>query len=190
MRRLLLVLAVAAALLGGLFVAPAQALTDADRAAVRGILAEYRSPLPPWTIEAFAESHPDFDLAGYLAVMFCESRLGTIGGSARYNNPGNIKFCGWMDPADLRVWLRWQNGAWYSPEQGWYGTYPSMYWGQRAAIRLIYDAGYNAQLAAHDWRGFARRYYGSGPGLEQYIRNLRAAHALMVRKAAAYGAGW
>jgi hypothetical protein len=127
----------------------------ADTQAIRGILLAHRSPLPWWTVAAFKNQHPDFDVAGYLAVMQSESGMGTTGGSARYNNPGNIKFCGWRAPGDPKVWLLWQCGSWYCKGQGWYGVYSSMYWGQRAAIRLIYDTGYNAQLAAHDWEGFS-----------------------------------
>lgn len=162
-----------------------------DELAVKGILADHGSPLPWWTICAFAESHPDFSIAAYLAVMWCESSLGTTGGSARYNNPGNIKWGGWMDPDDSRVWYRWMNGSWYCPGQGTYGTYPSMYWGQRAAIRLIYDAGYNADLAAEDWWGFSNRYYGAGvPGISRYVANLEAAHKLIVKEAREYGTLW
>lgn len=160
-----------------------------DQMAIRAILAQYHSPLPCWTIEAFAQSHADFDIAGYLAVMMCESTLGTKGGSARNNNPGNLKFGGWRAPDDPKVWLRWMNGYWYSPGQGIYGSYPSMYWGQRSSIRLIYDTGYNAQLAAHDWWGFANRYYGAGV-TSVYVTNLQAAHDRFVRAAAKYGAVW
>jgi hypothetical protein len=169
--------------------APAE--LTADQQAIRAILSQYRSPLPPWTIEAFAGNHPDFDIAGYLAVMMCESSLGTTGGSFRYNNPGNIKFGGWRAADDPKVWLRWMNGSWHCRGQGVYGTFPSMYWGQRAAIRLIYETGYNARLAAHDWWGFANRYYGrTVAGISGYVANLRAAHNRLVKTAALYGAAW
>ena len=164
-----------------------------DKVAVEGILSKYRSPLPPWTILAFKESHPDFDIAGYLTVMWCESSLGTTGGSFKYNNPGNIKWGGYRAPDDPKVWLRWMNGKWYCKGQGWYGTYPSMYWGQRAAIRLIYDSAheYNTMLADHEWDAFAAVYDGSKvPGIAKYTANLEAAHALLVREAAKYGASW
>ena len=183
--------AITAVFIPGLFAAPALAWTETDTTALRSILSEHRSPLPPWTIEAFAALHEDFDVAGYLAVMWAESSLGTTGGSARHNNPGNIKFGGWRAPDDPKVWLRWMSGSWYCRGQGTYGTYLSMYWGQRAAIRLIYDTGYNAQLAAHDWWGFANRYFGRNvPGISRYVANLRAAHGIIVRKAAAHGAVW
>jgi hypothetical protein len=66
-----------------------------------------------------------------------------------------------------------------------------MYWGQRAAIRLIYETGYNARLAAHDWWGFANRYYGrTVAGISGYVANLRAAHNRFVKTAALYGAAW
>lgn len=49
----MIVLAVLAVFFVG--AAPALAWTDTDTAALRSILSGYRSPLPPWTIEAFAE---------------------------------------------------------------------------------------------------------------------------------------
>lgn len=163
------------------------AITSQDHTAIRGILSEHRSPLPPWTIEAFADLHPEFSIAGYLTVMQCESGMGTTGGSAKYNNPGNIKFVeGGKD-----VWHTLASGIWYCKGQGWYNCYPDMYTGQRAAIRLLYDSkhGYNALLAAHDWEGFGRIYYGAHVPA-QYLRNLKAAHNRIVREAAAYGATW
>ncbi|NLX20690.1 MAG: hypothetical protein GXY55_03325 [Phycisphaerae bacterium] len=183
----------AALILGAVFFcAPVQAAEwegTADSAALRAIYAKAHSPLPWWTPAAFKASHPDFDCAAFCAVLQCESSLGTTGGSARYNNPGNIKFKGWREPDDPKVWLRWMNGSWYCPGQGTYGTFPSMYWGQRAAIRLIYDCGYNAMLADEDWWGFANRYYGAGvPGISRYVSNLRTAHDLIVKEAREYGA--
>lgn len=162
---------------------------DPDKLAVEGILSKYRSPLPEWTILAFKQSHPDFDIAGYLTVMFCESSLGTTGGSRKYNNPGNIKYVKGSD----KIWQTLASGTWWCPGQGRYNRYPDMYTGQRAAIRLIYDSkyGYNAKLAAHDWVGFGAIYYGQNvPGLAKYVSNLKAAHKLLVKEAAKYGAVW
>ena len=184
----------AAAVLVAAFFMPANArayVDSPDTVAIQGILQEHHSPLPWWTVAAFKASHSDFDVAGYLAVMEAESSMGRTGGSARYCNPGNIKFCGWRAPDDPKVWLRWQCGSWYCKGQGYYGRYPTMYWGQRAAIRLIYDAGYNRQLAAHDWDGFSKRYYGTNvKGRSSYIADLRAAHNRIVQEARAYGVAW
>lgn len=167
-------------------------ITDQDRAAIRGILTQYRSPLPAYTIEAFADAHEDFDIAGYLTVMWCESSLGTTGGSRRYNNPGNLKFS--RAPG---IWYELMSGRWYCRGQGYYGKYPSMYAGQRAAIRILYDAnspwGHSLMplLVGHQWDSFSRHYFGTGvSGRWAYVRNLRAAHALIVRLAAGYGARW
>ena len=205
MKRALLLLALVA-LIGGLMGDPAEAEAlsmpdpnpkpapkpapeNPDKLAVEGILSRYKSPLPPWTIIAFKGQHPDFDIAGYLTVMMCESSLGTTGGSAKYNNPGNIKY---MKGSD-KIWHTLATGKWFCKGQGWYNTYASMYYGQRAAIRLIYDAkaGYNAKLAAHQWSAFGRTYFGANvPGLQQYLRNLQRVHASIVKQAAAYGAQW
>ena len=175
---------------GGLFCAqPAEASPTPDAIAVQKFLKNHKSPLPWWTIAAFKEAHPDFDIAGYLTVIWCESSLGTTGGSARYNNPGNIKY---MQGSD-KFWHKLAVGKWLCPGQGWYNRYLDIYTGQRAAIRLIYDSKYhyNTLLAAHDWEGFAAIYYGEKvAGLAQYTANLEAAHALIVREAARYGVSW
>jgi hypothetical protein len=161
-----------------------------DARAIQAIYREAGSPLPWYTVAAFRSSHPAFDVAGFLAVLWCESGLGTTGKSRTYHNPGNIKFCGWMDPTDPRVWLRWQCGA-FRAAGAPYGHYLSHYWGQRAAIRLIWDRGYNEDLAAGDWWGFASRYYGAGvPGIATYVRNLQVAHDRFVRIAASHGCAW
>jgi hypothetical protein len=160
-----------------------------DQLAVEGILQNHKSPLPPWTIVAFAQNHPDFDIAGYLTVVWCESSLGTTGGSFRHNNPGNIKY---MKGSD-KIWHTLATGKWYCKGQGWYNEYPDMYTGQRAVIRLLYEAKgkYNALLAAHEWTRFANAYFGANvAGKAQYIRNLKSAHARIVKEAATYGAVW
>ena len=154
-------------------------ISPADKAAVEGILAAHHSPLPAYTIVAFAEDHPDFDIAGYLSVMWAESSLGCAG---RLNNPGSIK-----GGAVGSVWRDLRVGA----NARGYNRYASIYDGQRAAIRLLYDRGYNTQLAAGDWWGFANRYYGRGvPGIGGYVANLKAAHGILVKEAAGYEALW
>jgi len=187
MRRRLILLLIGAALIGGLFVGQASAEPlysqevtgpSLDELAVKGILADHGSPLPWWTICAFKDTHPAFDIAGYLAVMWAESSLGK---TCDYkNNPGSIK-----GGSVGTVWRDLRIGV--SPAG--YNVYRSIYDGQRAAIRLIYDCGYNADLAAEDWWGFANRYYGRGvPGISGYVANLRAAHDLIVKEAREYGA--
>lgn len=178
--------------IGGLMTDAAQAAPRpvVDKLAIEGILGRYQSPLPYWTIEAFADSHPDFDIAGYLTVAWCESSLGTTGKSFRFNNPGNIMYHPktW---APEKVWYTWQTGGFKSAGR-LFGAYESMYMGQRALIRLLYDhpAGYNTLLREHRWDEFGRIYYGPGEGLADYIRNLKAAHALILKEAAKYGATW
>jgi hypothetical protein len=178
-RRFILALLLAACLVA-FFVPPAQAWTDQDTVALRGILSAHRSPLPPWTVEAFAALHPDFDVAGFLAVMWAESSLGY---ACDYKqNPGSIK----GGPVGT-VWRDLRTGV--SPRG--YNVYASIYDGQRAAIRLLYDRGYNAVLAAHDWWRFANRYYGAGvAGIGQYVANLKAAHAQLVKEAAQFEVTW
>jgi hypothetical protein len=171
------------------FAAPALAATP-DEAAVQKILAQYHSPLPWWTITAYARAHPDFDIGGYLTVAFCESDYCTIGKSATYHNPGNIiarppYYESW------RVWYTWQIGTFTSSGR-LFGAYPDAYTGQRALIRLLYDHpnGYNALLREHKWYPFAVKFYGTGPGLDAYVADLVAAHARIVKQAARYGAMW
>jgi hypothetical protein len=169
------------------FAGPVQAEDDA----IQSILAEYKSPVPWWNISAFAASHADFDVAGFLAVLQCESGLGTTGKSAKYNNPGNIVFVGWANQYDfsLRPWLLWQSG-WFESAGQRFGAYQSMYWGCRAAVRLFYDRGYNTLLREHQWYGFAVKWYGDKPGLDQYAANLVAAHARFVGEGAERGVTW
>jgi hypothetical protein len=189
MRRRLILLLIGAALIGGLFVGQASAEPlysqevtgpSLDELAVKGILADHGSPLPWWTICAFKDTHPAFDIAGYLAVMWAESSLGK---TCDYkNNPGSIK-----GGSVGTVWRDLRIGV--SPAG--YNVYRSIYDGQRAAIRLIYDCGYNADLAAEDWWGFANRYYGRGvPGISRYVANLEAAHTMIVKEAREYGTLW
>lgn len=181
------------AVLGAAFFMPASATAHEDTPdtrAIRGILTSHHSPLPWWTIDAFKKAHPDFDIAGYLTVVQCESGMGTTGGSARYCNPGNIKY----RAGTKEIWHTLASGKWYCKGQGWYNVYPDMYTGQRAVIRLLYDSphGYNALLAAHDWEGFSRMYFG-GPaiaGYYTYLGNLRKVHDRLVAEAAMWGATW
>lgn len=157
--------------------------------AIQRFLAKHHSPMPWWTIAAFAHGHPDFSIPGFLSVMWCESSLGTTGGSARYNNPGNIKYL----RGSVAIWQTLATDTWFCPGQGVYNVYPDMRTGTRAAIRLIYEgkSGYNAKLAAKDFERFASIYYGQNvPGLAKYVDCLERAHALIVREAAHYGVQW
>jgi hypothetical protein len=128
------------------------------------------SQLPSFTIGAFSRAHPDFDVSGFLAVMWAESSLGT---TCDYkHNPGSIKGGAIGSPwRDLRTGVS-RNG---------YNIYPDMYTGQRAAILLIYSR-YNSVLANHQWSAFCNRYYGAGiPGIGGYRANIIAAHALAAK---------
>ena len=177
MRRALAVLAV---LVAAFFVltAPALAYQDApETAAIRGILAAHESPMPWWTIAAYAAGHSDFDVAGFLAVAWAESSLGK--GARSHRNVGSIK----GGPVgslwrDLRIGVT----------RSGYNIYPDMRAGTRALIYLLMERGYMAQLAAGDFWGFGNRYYGRNvPGISRYVANLKAARAIIVREAAAYG---
>jgi hypothetical protein len=165
------------ALVAAFFVLESPALAG-DREAVYGILAKHKSPLPAETIVAFAESHPEFDIAGYLAVMWAESSLGK--GCDYKCNPGSIR--------GGKVGSLWRDAR-IGVSRAGYNVYPDIYTGQRAAIRLLWERGYNELLAADNWWGFANRYYGRGvPGIGRYVANLRAAHSIIVREAAQWGA--
>ena len=166
----------------------AQASPAQDAKAVQGILQKYHSTMPVSVFIDFKQQHSDFDIAGALTVLFCESSLGTTGGSFRHNNPGNIKFGGW-DPSPSKPWLLWMNGYWNCKGQGRYGTYSTMAIGTKADVYLLYR--YNASLRSHNWSSFANSYFGRNvPGIGAYKRNLAAAHSLIVRLAKTYGAIW
>jgi hypothetical protein len=164
--------------LAAFFVASSPACAG-DREAVYGILQAHKSPLPAETILAFAANNPEFDIAGYLAVAWAESSLGTAG---RLNNPGSIR-----GGTPGTVWRDLRIGA----TRSGYNRYATIYDGQRALIRLLWERGYNERLRTHQWQAFANRYYGRGvPGIRMYLRNLKAAHARLVREAAQWGASW
>jgi len=102
----LLALIMAAIVALFIWAAPAAAQWEKtpDARAIQAIYREAGSPLPWWTVAAFKYTHPDFDVAGYLAIIKMESSLKTTGGSARYHNPGNMRFAGWREPGDPKVW--------------------------------------------------------------------------------------
>jgi hypothetical protein len=159
--------------------------------AIRGIYAEYKSPLPWWTVYSFSRSHPDFDIEGFLTVCFCESDYGTIGKSKTYHNPGNIiaRPASWPE---YKVWWTWQSGTFESAGR-FFAAYPNAYTGQRALIRLLYDhpAWYNHMLAQHRFEEFAETFYGKGvPGLEEYVADLWAAHNRIITQALRWGVVW
>jgi hypothetical protein len=156
----------------------AKAADDSD--VLQQFIESANSPLPWWTPYYFHIDHPDFDIAGYLAVAWCESSLGK--GSMKYHNVGSIK----GGPVGS-VWRDLRIGTF----GGGYNIYANFYDGQRAAIRLLYDKGYNSKLKSHDWWGFANRYYGSGvAGIGAYVANLQSAHSYIVRFAANRGVTW
>jgi hypothetical protein len=190
-RRLILALA-GAVLMGGLFVgtasaAPLQTLTivepiewdrTLDSVAIRGILEAHCSPIPWATVAAFKYNHADFDVAGFMAVAWAESSLGK---NTDKCNPGSIK----GGPVGT-LWRDLRVGV--SPRG--FNVYPDLRAGTRALIYLLMQRGYNEQLSAGDFEAFAQRYYGSGPGLSRYVRNLRAAHDVIVGEARSWGLSW
>lgn len=163
-------------------------LETADTAAIRAIYSMERSPMPWWTVAAFKYAHPDFDVAGFLAILKAESGLGVNCGIAS-NNPAGIKFGGWAaSNPDLAVWHLWMNG-YRCNSHGSFGTYSSLYWGQRSAVLLIYQH-YNEDLATHDWYAVGRYHGRSVSGYGTWARNVRAAHDRYVSMAVSYGATW
>jgi hypothetical protein len=148
-----------------------------DYQAICAIYSAARSPLSPETVAAYKYLHPDFDVAGYLAIITAESGLGT---SCDYKcNPGSLKASSGTPWGDL--------GIGRSPRG--YAIYGSLYDGQRAAILLI-ATRYNAALSGHDWWSVGR-FYGHGvPGYWQWLANVKAAHARYVRIGAGYGCSW
>jgi hypothetical protein len=176
---LLAVLIVVVAFL--LFVAPALATAPyqdtPDYRAISAIYSAERSPLSPETVAAYKYLHPEFDVAGFLAILKAESGLGT---SCDYkHNPGSIKASS-GSPWGALVIGRSPRG---------YAIYQSLYDGQRAAILLI-ATRYNRALAAHDWWSVGR-YYGHGiEGYWQWMANVRAAHARYVKVGLSLGCAW
>jgi hypothetical protein len=165
--------------LGFIIVQPAKANDDE---AIHHVLKELKSPLPGYTISAFKKNNPDFDIAGYLAVVGAESSYGRDMYAQRHFNVGSIK-----GGSVGKIWRDLRIGT----TPAGYNVYRNFYDGQRAAIRLIYDAGYNKQLRNHDWEGFANRYYGKDvPGKDQYIKNLKIHHDRIVKMAREKGAKW
>lgn len=173
-----LVAAIAACFVFG---APALAWEDdEDTVAIRAILAAHESPMPWWTIAAYASGHPAFDVAGFLAVAWAESSLGR--GASGTRNVGSIK----GGPVGS-LWRDLRTGR----TRSGYNIYPDMRAGTRALIYLLTERGYNDELAAHQWQAFANRYYGAGvSGIGRYIANLKAVHSIIVREAARLGVAW
>lgn len=192
MRRRLILALTGAALLGGLLCGQASAeplssLTlvepiewdrTLDSVAIRGILEAHRSPIPWATVAAYKYNNPSFDVAGFLAVAWAESSLGK---NTDKFNPGSIR----SGPVGT-LWRDLRIGV--SPRG--FNVYPDMRAGTRALIYLLMQRGYNAQLSDGDFEAFAQRYYGSGPGLARYVRNLRAAHDRIVGEARGWGLSW
>lgn len=133
-----------------------------------------------YTPVAFWRGHRDFDIAGWLAVVWAETNLARDGFARRTHNIGCIR-----GGSPGRLWRQLRVSA----TAGGYNVYPSYYVGQRAHIRLIYDLGYNSLLARHDWDTFALRYYGPGYPAS-YVRSLRVAHERINQMARARGLHW
>lgn len=148
---------------------------------LRDILADRDSPLAAvaYTPAAYWRRHPDFDIGGWLAVVWAETSLARDAFAHRTNNVGCIRG-GKLG----RPWRDWRVGT----TGGGFNVYPSLYMGQRAHILLVY-ARYNESLRAHDWHAFAARYWGDGYPVS-YIRTLQKAHDLIVADAAERGLRW
>ncbi len=154
------------------------------------ILSKYQSPLSAQDIMSFYRTHPGFDVGRFLTVMWCESSLGTTGKSRDYNNPGNIIFVGWSSQNPeyfmARPWLLWQNGYFHSQGQR-FGSYSSMEIGTKAVLNLLSQ---RYSTLWYDWSRFGPVYYGKKAGVSKYVSELRAAHKLLIREAAAVGWRW
>lgn len=189
-RKYALVMLLAVLILSALTgVASAQG-NDPSTEKLQSILGKYHSPLPAQDIMDFYRSHSDFDVGRFLTVMWCESSLGTAGKSRDHHNPGNIIFAGWSsrNPKyfEARPWLLWQNGYFHSRGQR-FGTYSSLEIGTKAAMTLLSEK-YTAIW--HDWSRFGSIYYGKKAGVTEYVSELKSAHRLLVREAAAVGWRW
>jgi len=132
-----------------------------------------------YTPVCFWRGHRDFDIAGWLAVVWAETNLARDSFARNTRNIGCIR-----GGSAERLWRQLRVGT-----HNGYNVYLDWYTGQRAHIRLIYDLGYNDALRRHDWRAFAQRYYGSWYP-ESYIRTLQTAHDRIVAMALARGLRW
>lgn len=153
-------------------------LSTADTAAIQGICATYRSPLPWWTLAAYAHNNPDLDIPGTLAILNAESSLGR---TCDYKcNPGSIK----GGPVGS-LWRDLRTGT--SPRG--YNVYPDMRAGLRAAILLLHTR-YGKALATCNWHSLGAYYGRSVPGYASWLQTVKVSRARYVRMAAAYGATW
>lgn len=167
----------ASVLLGG----AAQAKTLNTEVGLREVLAERNSPMDEVAHHPvyFWRSHPDFDIAGWMAVVWAETNLGRDSFTRKTNNVGCIRG-GKLG----RPWRDWRVGT----TSGGFNTYPTLSLGVRASIRLVY-AAYNDDLKHHRWDKFAARYWGPGYPAS-YVETLKKAHALIVSDMRAKGFKW
>lgn len=191
MRRLPLILVLAAVLCASLFVATARAESTAAF-----LDAEV---LGPHDSRISGEMLVDnwrwygFDVLPQLVILGAETSLGDprLGGQLVWeNNFGSLRYHGansrWGELADGRAWIAGKD--WYSfpsPEIGMmaFGRY----------LKVGVDGFYRRALGdtPYDWEAFASVYYGRGvPGLDRYIRNLRALESRFREKAAEAGFVW
>jgi hypothetical protein len=182
-RRILIIVALVAVILGGLFFAPAAAAHGTYTSTAAFLDAEILGPhhsiidgadmVAVWRIYGV-------DVLDQLVILGAETSLGDPrqGGTlVRENNFGCIRaFAGWQKTP----WGAWADGTvtirgkqwltWPAPGVGMYA------WGRY--IKAGVGGRYLPILARNDWSAFAAIYYGRGvPGLGQYTSNLYAIQA-------------
>lgn len=173
-----------------LFVALAWTVADVACAATTEqvmyrILESRDSPLADevWTPVAFRRTQgAGFPLLGYYAVGWAETNLARDGFYAQTFNLGCIR-----GGKEGSPWRDWRIGTYKG-----FNVYENSRMGQRALLRLLWERGYAPLLAAHDWRGFTKKYWGSdyysNPGhREEYIADLAAAYRLLVSDGKKFG---
>ena len=168
-----------------LVVAPAKAAPRSTEAVMHEILHDRGSPLADIAYNAVAFRRyqgPAVDLLAMYAVAWAETNLGRDGFWAKTYNLGCIRGGSSGSP-----WRDWRTGTYHS-----FNVYASPYMGQRAMIRLLWEASYMPLLKAHDWRGFTKRYWGGdywthASHREDYIGNLSAAYRLLVSDGRSHG---
>jgi len=190
---LLLIVLLTILAIGILWADEAGAQPIATQEVLRDILADRDSPLASVadTPAAFWRSHRDFDLGGWLAVVWAETSLARDSFAARTHNIGCIR-----GGSVGRPWRDWRTGT----TAGGFNIYADLYMGQRAHIWLIYAparhsstsggrVSYNQLLSRHQWSEFARIYWG-GDYPASYVATLRTAHDKIVADAAERGLRW
>jgi hypothetical protein len=194
-RALLILLLLATVLLGGFFVAPAQAQTYvATRDFIQAeILAPHDSVMTGEMVMAI-ERWYGVPAHITIAIWGAESSLGDpdLGGRlVSVYNVGCIRaFSGWQDTkwgCLARGTIQVAGKTWLAFSDAWAGA---MAWGRYMKVGV--NGYYRAYFDSSAWTyPIARVYYGEGvPGFGDYLANLRAIDNKYIRLAARYGFGW